>query len=81
MELTDKQKEKLSNMRSIEEKCTVALGQISINRINLRLQEDEVKDALFENAKKRQELLAEIEEELGPGTIDSQTFEFTPKED
>jgi len=81
MELTDKQKEKLTTMRTLEENCIVMLGRISANRIDLRLQEDEIKEAMFENAKKRQELLKEIEEDLGPGSIDMQTMTFTPKED
>ena len=67
-------------MQKIEENCTVAFGQIAISRLNLEMQEEEVKNALVENAKKRQELLNEIEEELGPGSIDMQTLEFTPKE-
>ena len=80
MQLTEKQKEKLSSMQSTEDQCVVALGQIAVNRLNLQIQEDDVNKMLFENAKKRQELLSEIEEELGPGSIDPKTFEFTPKE-
>ena len=67
-------------MQSTEDQCVVALGQIAVNRLNLQIQEDDVNKMLFENAKKRQELLSEIEEELGPGSIDPKTFEFTPKE-
>ena len=61
-------------------RITNALGNVSVGRLNLDVQEQALKDDLESNRQNEQNILNTITEKYGPGQLDPATGVFTPTE-
>ena len=71
-------------LKSIQElhvtynQITLALGQLTINRLALDGREAQLKETLAESREKENEIATSLTEKYGKGTLDISTGEFTP---
>jgi len=85
VKFTEKELQSLADLQTKYNQVTNRFGQLTIAKINLEkqseaLEEEEYKlnDELENTRNEEQELLQNITEKYGPGTLDPQTGVFTP---
>ena len=85
VKFTEKELQSLADLQTKYNQVTNRFGQLTIAKINLEkqseaLEEEEYKlnDELEKTRNEEQELLQNITEKYGPGTLDPQTGVFTP---
>ena len=78
IKFTEEELKSLQNLRGTYNQITLAMGQLSLSRINLDAQEETLKSTLAETRAKEQDLAKELTEKYGKGTLNVDTGEFTP---
>lgn len=67
-------------LKNLYESITQNLGRIQLERKSLELREKELYDMYAETTAKEKVLIADIQKKYGDGTIDLNTYHFTPSE-
>ena len=78
IKFTEEELKSLQNLQGTYNQITLAMGQLSLSRINLDAQEETLKSILTETRAKEQDLAKELTEKYGKGTLNVDTGEFTP---
>lgn len=78
--LSEKQLQKLNAIQSEMQKIQSEIGGVEIQIEMFKERKSQLIRAVGENQSKLQELLKDIEEEFGKGSIDINTGEFVPAE-
>tara|TARA_Y100000356_G_scaffold10405_1_gene7461 strand:+ start:564 stop:842 length:279 start_codon:yes stop_codon:yes gene_type:complete len=78
IKFTEEELKSLQNLQGTYNQITLAMGQLSLSRINLDAQEETLKSTLAETRTKEQDLAKELTEKYGKGTLNVDTGEFTP---
>ena len=87
VKFTDEELEKVTNLQNGYLEAQAKFGQITISRLNLRIQaddlsriEEETKNEFLEFQKQEKDLVDELTKKYGQGTLDPKTGVFTPVE-
>ena len=80
IKFTQDELDSLGELQNNYLRITNALGQVSVGRLNLDVQEQALKDDLESNRQNEQNILNTITEKYGPGQLDPATGVFTPSE-
>ena len=78
IKFTEEELKSLQDLQGTYQQITLAMGQLSLSRINLDAQEETLKSTLAETRAKEQDLAKELTEKYGKGTLNVDTGEFTP---
>ena len=68
----------LQDLQGTYQQITLAMGQISLSKIQLENREQSVLNTLGEVREKENELAKELTEKYGKGSLNIETGEFTP---
>lgn len=71
---------KLKQLKEDYENLIISLGQISVQKAQLEMDEKSLQNDYFKKGQEEQELLQKIQVEYGDGNLDLATGEFTPKQ-
>ena len=80
IKLTEEQVSKLKEIKQKSDQLSYELGQITRQKWNLEMMMESGKKLVEEHAKEDADFMKSIEEEYGAGSINLETFEFTPSE-
>ena len=81
IKFTEEELTSLQSLQSNYQQITLAMGNLSLSRINLDKQEESLIKALEDERIKENELAKTLTEKYGKGSLNSQTGEFTPEPD
>ena len=79
-QIKPEQLQKINELKSKFNELTFLIGQNKINQTNLKTEEEEMFEELGRLGVEEQNVLSEIQKEYGDGNLDTNTGEFTPKE-
>ena len=77
---TPQEIEQLTNLQNNINQITLQFGQLQINKIKLKEQEETVKNQLLILEKEEKKLAQTFTDKYGKGSLDIETGEFTPTE-
>ena len=78
IKFTEEELKSLQNLQGTYQQITLAMGQISLSKIQLENREQSVLNTLSEVREKENELAKELTEKYGKGSLNIETGEFTP---
>ena len=78
IKFTEEELKSLQDLQGTYQQITLAMGQISLSKIQLENREQSVLNTLGEVREKENELAKELTEKYGKGSLDIQSGEFTP---
>ena len=81
IKFTEEELKSLQELQGTYNQITMAMGQLSLSRINLDTQEESLKTALSETRTKENELAKTLTDKYGKGSLNIETGEFTPVEE
>ena len=79
IKFTEEELKNLKDLQSNYHQITLAMGNLSLSRINLDKQEETLIKALEDERNKENELAKVLTEKYGKGSLNSETGEFTPE--
>ena len=78
IKFTEDELKSISDLQTSYNQITMAMGQISISRINMDERESQLTSTLVETRTKEEEIAKGLTEKYGKGTLDINNGEFTP---
>lgn len=78
IKFTEEELKSLQDLQGTYQQITLAMGQISLSKIQLENREQSVLNTLSEVREKENELAKELTEKYGKGSLNIETGEFTP---
>ena len=78
IKFTEEELKSLQDLQGTYQQITLAMGQISLSKIQLENREKSVLNTLNEIREKENELAKELTEKYGKGSLNIETGEFTP---
>ena len=78
IKFTEEELKSLQGLQGTYQQITLAMGQISLSKIQLENREQSVLNTLGEVREKENELAKELTEKYGKGSLNIETGEFTP---
>ena len=78
IKFTEEELKSLQDLQGTYQQITLAMGQISLSKIQLESREQSVLNTLSEVREKENELAKELTEKYGKGSLNIETGEFTP---
>ena len=78
IKFTEEELKSLQALQGTYQQITLAMGQISLSKIQLENREQSVLNTLGEVREKENELAKELTEKYGKGSLNIETGEFTP---
>ena len=78
IKFTEEELKSLQDLQGTYQQITLAMGQISLSKIQLENREKSVLNTLNEVREKENELAKELTEKYGKGSLNIETGEFTP---
>ena len=78
IKFTEEELNSLQTLQANYQQITLAMGQISLSKIQLESREQSVLNTLSEVREKENELAKELTEKYGKGSLNIETGEFTP---
>ena len=78
IKFTEEELKSLQDLQGTYQQITLAMGQISLSKIQLENREKSVLNTLIEVREKENELAKELTEKYGKGSLNIETGEFTP---
>tara|TARA_B110000858_G_C17493530_1_gene332723 strand:- start:269 stop:556 length:288 start_codon:yes stop_codon:yes gene_type:complete len=78
IKFTEDELKSISDLQTSYNQITMAMGQISISRINMDERESQLTSTLVETRAKEEEIAKGLTEKYGKGTLDINNGEFTP---
>ena len=75
---TSQEIEEIKNLQIKFSQITMQLGQVSINKIKLKEQENNLNSELLNLEKREKKLANNFTKKYGKGSLDIETGEFTP---
>ena len=78
IKFTEEELKSLQDLQGTYQQITLAMGQISLSKIQLENREQSVLNTLNEVREKENELAKELTEKYGKGSLNIETGEFTP---
>ena len=78
IKFTEEELRSLQDLQGTYQQITLAMGQISLSKIQLENREQSVLNTLGEVREKENELAKELTEKYGKGSLNIETGEFTP---
>ena len=78
IKFTEEELKLLQDLQGTYQQITLAMGQISLSKIQLENREKSVLNTLNEVREKENELAKELTEKYGKGSLNIETGEFTP---
>ena len=78
IKFTEEELKSLQDLQGTYQQITLAMGQISLSKIQLENREKSVLNTLGEVREKENELAKELTEKYGKGSLNIETGEFTP---
>ena len=78
IKFTEEELNSLQTLQANYQQITLAMGQVSLSKIQLENREQSILDTLSEVREKENELAKELTEKYGKGSLNVETGEFTP---
>ena len=78
IKFTEEELKSLQDLQGTYQQITLAMGQISLSKIQLENRDQSVLNTLGEVREKENELAKELTEKYGKGSLNIETGEFTP---
>ena len=78
IKFTEEELKSLQDLQGTYQQITLAMGQISLSKIQLENREKSVLNTLNEVRENENELAKELTEKYGKGSLNIETGEFTP---
>ena len=78
IKFTEEELNSLQTLQANYQQITLAMGQVSLSKIQLENREQSILDTLSEVREKENELAKELTEKYGKGSLNIETGEFTP---
>ena len=78
--LTEEEIKLITDLRSQFQGLTQITGEVSAQIMDLEIKRDQLKNNLFELQKQENEIIGNIEEKYGKGTISLETGEFVSQD-
>ena len=78
IKFTEEELKSLQDLQGTYQQITLAMGQISLSKIQLENREKSVLNTLNEVREKENQLAKELTEKNGKGSLNIETGEFTP---
>ena len=78
--LTEEEIKLITDLRSQFQGLTQMTGKVSVQIMDLEIKRDQLKNNLFELQKQENEIIGNIEEKYGKGTISLETGEFVSQD-
>jgi|TARA_B110000967_G_scaffold131439_1_gene134219 hypothetical protein len=79
IKFTEEELKSLQELQGTYNQITLAMGQISLSRLGLDGQEEQLKSTLLDTRTKENELAKSLTEKYGKGTLNIDNGEFTPE--
>ena len=78
IKFTEDELKSLQELQGTYNSITMSMGQLTLSRLSLDKQEEQLKTALEDTRTKENELAKELTDKYGKGSLDISTGEFTP---
>jgi len=78
IKFTEEELQTLQNLQSTYNQITLAMGQVSLQKIQLESREESILNTLSEVREKENTLAKELTDKYGKGSLNIETGEFTP---
>jgi len=78
IKFTEEELQTLQNLQSTYNQITLAMGQVSLQKIQLENREESILNTLSEVREKENTLAKELTDKYGKGSLNIETGEFTP---
>ena len=78
IKFTEEELQTLQNLQSTYNQITLAMGQVSLQKIQLENREESILTTLSEVREKENTLAKELTDKYGKGSLNIETGEFTP---
>ena len=79
IKFTEEELKSLQELQGTYNQITMAMGQLSLTRLGLDNQEEQLKTTLVDTRTKENELAKSLTEKYGKGTLNIDNGEFTPE--
>ena len=79
IKFTEEELKSLQELQGTYNQITMAMGQLSLTRLGLDNQEEQLKTTLVDSRTKENELAKSLTEKYGKGTLNIDNGEFTPE--
>ena len=79
IKFTEEELKSLQELQGTYNQITLAMGQISLSRLSIDGQEEQLKATLVDTRTKENELAKSLTEKYGKGTLNIDSGEFTPE--
>ena len=79
IKFTEEELKSLQELQGTYNQITLAFGQLSLSRLGLDSQEEQLKTTLADTRTKENELAKSLTEKYGKGSLNIDTGEFTPE--
>ena len=79
IKFTEEELKSLQELQGTYNQITMAMGQLSLTRLGLDNQEEQLKTTLVDTRTKENELAKSLTEKYGKGTLNIDSGEFTPE--
>ena len=79
IKFTEEEVKNLQELQGTYNQITLAFGQLSLSRLGLDGQEEQLKTTLVDTRTKENELAKSLTEKYGKGSLNIDTGEFTPE--
>ena len=78
IKFTEEELQSLQNLQSTYNQITLAMGQVSLQKIQLENREESILNTLSEVREKENTLAKELTDKYGKGSLNIETGDFTP---
>ena len=78
IKFTEEELKSLQELQGTYSSITMSMGQLTLSRLSLDNQEEQLKIALADTRTKENELAKSLTDKYGKGSLDISTGEFTP---
>lgn len=78
IKFTEEELQTLQNLQSTYNQITLAMGQVSLQKIQLEKREESILNTLSEVREKENTLAKELTDKYGKGSLNIETGDFTP---
>ncbi len=78
IKFTEDELKSLQELQGTYSSITMSMGQLTLSRLSLDNQEEQLKTALADTRTKENELAKSLTDKYGKGSLDISTGEFTP---
>jgi hypothetical protein len=78
IKFTEEELQTLQNLQSTYNQITLAMGQVSLQKIQLENRKESILNTLSEVREKENTLAKELTDKYGKGSLNIETGEFTP---